>query len=630
METQDVNTFSKTWIKTTGYYINPDDGKPLKVPITGQNLSVSLFPVYFDADVEIKGVIQGATNGRVPSKKMLGFIQISPQGIPISDVDFAALLAENNGLGGNVDCLVNIAGSGQTMRINRVEVRPSTDAGKISFVTAAKGTPILPKDGSWSIVQHKKASKEVVPISNGSVPLIQRGLLGTISNQPLEIADPTDLFNTNLEDRATQFAFLQNTDTQKVLFRNPYFEDGQKLLKSSPPDLADAYRLLDSKGIFPRLDGLPRMDLTNFNLDIVEKGYKLQNKINEAEELLAQKLPEGPFYIVDEKDIKIYIEYAKKDIKGNKLSDGILNFNIDSVAQKWVNKMNDITMVVDLLDMKRLFLIRGKFDTEKGKLPSFDKPELEFGEPLKPIYDILQILLLLNGGEYAEALTKGLKIAMSNSPNNWAYKFQADKEIPLLRFPPPIADSPVAPLRLECYLKLGCYFNVGNPLASQGASLVPSGGGFVEFGAKLSVMCVSLAAATVYAVGTCSLRIGADTVTGPNLYLKVGFGVELMVGLPVIGSVSVYYGAGVEIYIDTREIIAGAFIVFRGRAELIGGLVTIQILIEAAGKIAARIGEGSNGRTDMIAQVTFSLDISIFLVINISFSETFEERRQIS
>lgn len=109
--------------------------------------------------------------------------------------------------------------------------------------------------------------------------------------------------------------------------------------------------------------------------------------------------------------------------------------------------------------------------------------------------------------------------------------------------------------------------------------------------------------------------------------MKMGFGVELMVGLPVIGNVSVYYAAGVEISIDSRVIVVGAFILFRGRAELIGGLVTIQIQIEAAGKVVRDLAAG---RTDCVAQVTFSLDISIFLVINISFSKSFQENRQIA
>ena len=105
----------------------------------------------------------------------------------------------------------------------------------------------------------------------------------------------------------------------------------------------------------------------------------------------------------------------------------------------------------------------------------------------------------------------------------------------------------------------------------------------------------------------------------------LGFGVELMVGLPVIGNVSVYFAAGVEISIDSRIIVVGAFILFRGRAELIGGLVTIQIQIEASGKVIR-----AADRTDCVAQVTFSLDISIFLVINISFSKSFQENRQIA
>ncbi len=626
VETSELTPYTTTWNKTTGFYIDPNDGLPKGVG-AGKNLNIDLVPVYFDADVQMDDVVSGGANGRVPSKRMLGYLQLSPIGVVISPEHFRELLLLQNGLGGPVDCMVNIGGSNQTMRMSRVEVQPSRDAAnKLVFVAVAKGTPVLPKDGSWSVVQHKKATLEVLPISDNVVPLIRRGILGQPNNNPHELSSPADLFNLNLEDRATQFAFLQNTDTQKVLFRNPSFEQGLKALKSSPPDLADAYRLLDSKGIFPKLDKLPRLNLNDFDLTIKEEGYKLLNKIDPAK-ILEQAFTEGPVYFINEKDVKIYVEYAKNDIKGNKTGDGTLNYDLDSAARKWANKMEGVTMVVDLLDMKRLFLIRGKFDTEKGKSPAFTDPELEFGEFLQPVYDILQILLLLNGGDYAGALTKGLKIAMSNSPNNWEYKFQADKEIPVLRFPPPAADSPVAPLRLECYLKLGCYFNVGMPLPSGEGTPVPSAGGYVEFGAKLSVMCLSVAAATVYAVGTCTLRIGADTVRGPNLYMKVGFGVELMVGLPVIGNVSVYFAAGVEVSVDKRIIVVGAFILFRGRAELIGGLVTIQIQIEASGKV---MRDMVADRTDCIAQVTFSLDISIFLVINISFSKSFQENRQIA
>jgi hypothetical protein len=217
---------------------------------------------------------------------------------------------------------------------------------------------------------------------------------------------------------------------------------------------------------------------------------------------------------------------------------------------------------------------------------------------------------------------------MSNSPNNWEYKFQADKEIPVLQFPPAYLDGPTTPLRLEANLKLGIYCNLAVPNPPDGLPGL-SAGGFIEFGAKLTVMCVSLAAATVYAVGQVALRISGDTIKGPGLYMKMGFGIELMVGLPVVGNVSVLYAVGIEMSLDTTQITVAAFILFRGRAELIGGLVTITIQIEAAGKIHRTL-TGPDKRTDCIAQVTFSIDVCIAFVIDINETESWQEARQIA
>src|SRR5262245_43926027 len=85
-------------------------------------------------------------------------------------------------------------------------------------------------------------------------PLIRKGVLGTPDDQnnvhPKEIALASELFKV-AEDRLTQYGFLQNTDTQKVLYRNPLFNAGEKLFRSSKPDLGDAYHLLNSSGVFP-------------------------------------------------------------------------------------------------------------------------------------------------------------------------------------------------------------------------------------------------------------------------------------------------------------------------------------------------------------------------------------------
>jgi hypothetical protein len=144
----------------------------------------------------------------------------------------------------------------------------------------------------------------------------------------------------------------------------------------------------------------------------------------------------------------------------------------------------------------------------------------------------------------------------------------------------------------------------------------------------MQVMCVSVAIGTVYAVGQVVLRLSADIKTGPALYMKFGFGVELMVGLPVVGDVSVTYMVGVEMTLTSTEIKVTAFLLFKGEADLLGGMVDITITIEAAGTIDRKLGPSPS--TDMTAQVTFAIDISIFLVININFSKSWSESKQIA
>ena len=97
---------------------------------------------------------------------------------------------------------------------------------------------------------------------------------------------------------------------------------------------------------------------------------------------------------------------------------------------------------------------------------------------------------------------------MSNSAESWNYAFHARKEIPLVKFPPgALYNNRHDPLKLEAHLALGVYFNEALQVTDDRAQLIPSAGAFLEFGGSLSVMCVSLAAATVYAVGSVDLRI---------------------------------------------------------------------------------------------------------------------------
>src|SRR6185295_14890616 len=189
-------------------------------------LPVELRAVVFDADVLMKNAKSGGVPSaeypgyyKVKSHKMIGYVQLAPEGILIPPRIFADLLNFQNGsIGGSLDCNIDIANSKQRMRIARVDVNPAMDGSKFVFASAARGSLILPKDGSWSVVKHVRDSGDVQPVEEGqSVPLIQKNTGGA----PLRIANPADVVNPVAA--GNDYGVLQSTGTQKLLFNIPQF-----------------------------------------------------------------------------------------------------------------------------------------------------------------------------------------------------------------------------------------------------------------------------------------------------------------------------------------------------------------------------------------------------------------------
>jgi hypothetical protein len=652
--------------------------------------------VTFDADVEIEGVVQGAVNGRVASKKVMGFVQLAPRGIPLSKEALVSLLNyQPDPIGGPVDCVADIGKNGQRVRVNRFDVSNAVDSNGVDpiFVGAVRGSVILPKDGSWSMVQHTRSKGEVTPLPPQlAVPLIRVGELvyqkgvengnetvKLVEPDPaknlLRLANPMDLLRAAAAD-TINYGLLFSTDTQKALFLTPAYKllgagDKPVLLSKTPPLFADAFRLADSKAIFPNAgdaagnfgdainlfskgtefvqnaltDGgtkvLEVMQINNLVAGVEQEGYKLLKQIPVFD------LPNQEWTLIQVGSaFKIYIEYKAdkvdqgKDAQGKPKPPanltGALNLDVDSFAaqqaDRWKSMMSNVGLVVDLGPIQRLMTVKGNWDAKNGTEAQYGgggaipSPQIEFAKELQPVIDILQILQDLQGENYKDAFQKGLKLAMSNKAGSWEYKLEASKEIPVVKFPPPpLDDDPNAPLKLEAGLKLGAYFNAALMIPTDASQLLPTAGAYLGFYGRLSVMCVSISLATVYAVGQVNLDIGADTKVGATLRMKFGFGAQIVVGLPVVGNVGVLYMVGVEIYTDATKLQVSGFLLFQGQAELLGGLVGITITIEAKGTVSR-----AADRTDLAAQVTFAIDISIFLVIDIDFSTSWEEQRQIA
>lgn len=597
--------------------------------------------VTFDADVAIENVTSGLNGKYVTGKQFKGYLQVLPSGVPVPADTFRQLMLNSqNSIGGRVDCAVSLAKSLQLMQLERVEVNASfekDDQTKHVFIVAGKGSVQLPADGSWSVVELDKQSGEVSPVANKqSVPLIRigeraRDKAGFVlyGKSPVsQVAFPDALLNK--VTFARRYGYVQNTGTQKLLLGDPRYDLNNPLaMITEAPLLADSFRLLNSKGPFPNMGN----------------ALQIENVVESATDILSTGLSKAinNFPVPDhfEFDVigkagdafRMYIQY-KSETKGGIKSGTLVNYVTDSglAEDNWKNELSNMSIVVDLASFKSLMTISGDFKAKASASPGFDSgnaPQLKLAEPLEKIYQILEFLDNLDPTQPVEAIKKGLQIAMSNAADSWEYKFKASKEIPFVKFPfdPINYNSPTTPLKLDAYFKIGCYFNQPMKIPNTIDQIIPSAGAFLELGADLRVMCVSLAAATVYATGRAEVGLAADLKNPPTLYFKFGFGIELCVGLPVIGSVSVLYMVGVDMSLNTEVLIVGAFIYFRGRAEIFGGIVTVTIQIEAAGKIEKQLG---GGPTSCIAMCTFALDISIFWVIDINFSETWQETRQIA
>lgn len=677
IETNEVEPF-----KQTVNFAKSVDQNGVEVNIP-KDFEIDLQPVYFDADVELEGAISGmvskpTSDGEkklVPSKRILGFVQLGPRGFPLNNTALQLLVTRQGTIGGPIDCETELVESSQKMRLSRFDFNNSFGAnGTVpTFCVAGRGNVLLPKDGSWTMVKHERANGDVSPVpENLSIPVIRQGKVvkdgntvkidTPVGNVLTRIAEPVELLRQPVGN-TINYGFLQSTDTQKALFLTPSFKKGtKKLLSKTPPLFVDAFRIVNSKGIFPNIGEAEDLTLDTLGEAILMKKngsfpfdtsnlqdlgkdvfelMDIQDTINNVKQQGLQLLhnPEEAFDLptefelidVGDGNFRIYIEYAKKDKNGNVEESGSLDFDINSVAESWKSKMNNIGLVIDLAGIKRLMTIRGNWDSENGKEAAYPKPDLTFAPELQPLVDLLEILQSLQSGNYGEAVQNGLKLAMSNKAGTWEYKFEASKEIPVLRFPVPDAvyNDPNTPFKLEAGLKLGAYFNAALKVTTDANELLPSAGGVLGFYARLSVMCVSISAATVYAIGQAEVDIAADTKIGPSLRMKFGFGAQIVVGLPVAGNVSIMFVVGAEIFIASGIVEVSAFLMFRGHAEILGGIVSITIRIEAKGTYSKKaIGGGS--RTDLQCQVTFGLDISIAFIINISFTESWQEQRQIA
>ena len=267
--------------------------------------------------------------------------------------------------------------------------------------------------------------------------------------------------------------------------------------------------------------------------------------------------------------------------------------------------------------------VDGNFNASSGVSSKYDKPHLQFGPILDPVVEILQILATLSGDDF----DRGMNVGMSNSADNWEYKFDCSKEIPVIKFPSPLqlTLNPNPPLKLEAGLKVGFYFNQMLALPGDLKQLVPACGAYVEFYGRLQVQCFTLAVASVYAVGQVTLghrRRQQGRHHAPHEVRIWSGGCRRSSGRGK--RLGALHGGGRSHHRREQHSRRRACSSSAARQRS-SGTDCDAIQIEAGGGVD-RVGD----ETTLTAQVTFSIDVCLLWVIDINVTEHWEEQRQIA
>ena len=632
--------------------------------------------VYFNGDIEIENIIRGALPktgseptgfSRVHSVGQFGYVMLADTskvtdktmlGQLFPPAQFKELLNDpkvGGSLGGPINAVMDIAGSGQRMQLTRVDISASNEP-NVTFVASVRGTVELPKEGSWTVAKCLP-SKDVSTVNaEEAVPLIRNGIM-TVRRQGVAVTrkiayngsrhslgDPSEIdkYATNAPlTPGLQYSFLQTTDTQKILFRRPSFSETEaKKLFTDVPDLADSFRLLNCNTIFPNLSKTLSLPGRVGGLLITGggSGLKFDEGLFSGPDNLTNFIPTQltapsgqEFKLIDEGAFKVFIRYGSEPGKPSTfqvdLSSDAAENAVAGERKKWETVNKDVAIEVHLGPLKPLLTLRGQFRSEAGKDPVFENPEMELGGALQDVKDILQVLAQLTGK--GDVIADSLKVVMGNSPDSWNYKMSIEQRIPVLQFPSTemmTLTSP-PPLIIEASLLLGVFFNLS--LSPDPKNLIkPSAGAVLGFEGMIQIQLITIGIAAAYGVGITKVKAFVDlTDPKPQFEFTFGFGATVVVSLPVVGLVSVTRSFSLTGNIDSGDFLVMAGQMLRGVLSLAGGLLIVAIQIE--GKAGVK-HSASNDRTVALFEMIFSLDVGLAFVIKYNFTKRFTEEITLS
>jgi hypothetical protein len=574
-----------------------------------------LVGVYFDADIQIDGVTSGGSNGLVPSVGQFGFVQTAPVGMPLQPADLAELITSQGPLGGPVDCVISVGGTQQTMRVTRVEMDNAPHPGASEpheFAVAARGSVTLPKPGNWSVLARTDDVSEPAAIDpNAGVPLIRQGAAGgPPSGSPWRLAEAADLWVP--DSSSMDYCLLHATDSTRVLFPRPVIESGSAAFTSDQvPTFADGFALMNATGIFPRQDACLAFPTAAYSLQIGGAGLFTLTGLPASfpPSITQHTLATGSAGT-------IAFEYGDGSGTPSQISVAI-------TPSAWSFTLEPVNVRLDMTPFDALMRTVGDLNVTSTAGLGFHNTQLVLGSVLTPLEDLLSFLAELG-------LPSALAVTLSNS--GWTqtsnYKLQAGPlqfGLPNKLLPQAINDlltnSPLGSLELK--VKTG----LSNTPTSGGALLSSSSVWSYYFtfsgSAQFPVPPFPLVKAGGLIAFGITVNFPAGTVPQSEK-LSFSYGVVATIGSEIVPGVlkiqaSVSFAFMLVVTISTSDSVAvGCALTIHANGQILSGLVGITFTAEASGLVTVTSPQSVQ------ATFSFSVDVQVCWVLNVSFGESFQ------
>jgi hypothetical protein len=516
--------------------------------------------VYFDADIAVDQAVRGASSGnRVPALNQLGFVQQIPLPFPASgsplDVNLLTadqlreLLKKYDPVGGHVDCVVNIGGSGQEMRVTGIfsAVAPPDGPGSPQFAVACYGSPIVPAKAQWSMCRVSGSDVKPVDPQRG-VPLVRRGGTKAPASGNYRIAEPSDLLTTS---PATAYGMQLSTDTNRLLFLGPEITPGVRAITGvDSPIMADPYALVGTGGLFPPLARCLHLQIPGgYKLDVQPDGYRWATPGDIHFNI--PELPDSKRFVVKGGPFDLRADYAGKKVKI--IADSAAPWSINLPQIPSVLDVHTPNLGTDILKIVSDLYSPGALDTEDS--------QLIFGEALLTAKDIITMLQGFMPGSGVPPLEIKLSPPTQGDP---ALHLHISLHFPIANEDGAAIDTGIGKFRGE--LGAGTEIQVG----------LDGFGGRIYFNVKGELQ-QPLLPKLLYVGGSLFLEISIDQDGKPTLRLitsaVASIGGDLIPGL-IAAEGSASYGYMLDTSGDPFT--PGVALGLEIRAKLISGLVGVR------------------------------------------------------